>query len=310
MRLKDNIWVYSDLSGRFAELSAGAATLGGKAQAITVGSAGDAIVAAKGGVSKVYAFSVADGKCAEAYIPDMANLIKSSGAPALILVAATRRGRLVGAALSAALGVAVVSDVSGITLDEESVTVTHSVYGGLAQGVEKVNTAGAVLLVSAGTFEVAGESGAAEIVNVSAAGTEGVKCLGRSAKQGSNVDLGRARRVVSVGRGLKAKDDLAMIEELAKVLEAEVGCSRPLAEGENWLEHERYIGITGVKLKAELYVALGLSGQVQHMAGADSAKVIVAVNKDKNAPIFNYADYGLVGDIYKVVPALTKAFKG
>lgn len=310
MSLKDNIWVYSDLAGRFAELSAGAAALGGKAQAMTIGSAGDAAAAAKSGVAKVHAISVADGKCAEAFIPDMASLIKGSGAPALVLVAATRRGRLVGAALAAALGAAVVSDVNGIILDGDSVTVTHSVYGGLAQGTEKVNTAGAVLLVAAGAFEAAGENAPAEIVDVSAAGAEGVKCLGRRAKQGSNVDLGRARRVVSVGRGLKAKEDLAMIEELAGALEAEVGCSRPLAEGENWLEHERYVGITGVKLKADLYVALGLSGQVQHMAGADSAKVIVAVNKDKNAPIFHYADYGLVGDIYKAVPALIKAFKG
>ena len=92
--------------------------------------------------------------------------------------------------------------------------------------------------------------------------------------------------------------------ELAAVLNAEVGCSRPIAEGENWMERERYIGVSGVLLKSDLYLTLGISGQIQHMVGGNGAKVIVAINKDKNAPIFNYADYGLVGDIYKVVPAL------
>ncbi len=97
------------------------------------------------------------------------------------------------------------------------------------------------------------------------------------------------------------------------MLNAEVGCSRPIAEGENWMERERYIGVSGVLLKSDLYLTLGISGQIQHMGisgqiqhmvGGNGAKVIVAINKDKNAPIFNYADYGLVGDIYKVVPAL------
>ena len=100
-----------------------------------------------------------------------------------------------------------------------------------------------------------------------------------------------------------------MIRELAGVLGAEVGCSRPIAEGENWMERERYIGVSGVQLKSDLYLMLGISGQIQHMVGGNGAKVIIAVNKDKNAPIFNYADYGLVGDIYKVVPELTKLLK-
>ena len=118
------------------------------------------------------------------------------------------------------------------------------------------------------------------------------------------MDLSKAKRVVGVGRGLAAQDDLKMVHELAAVLNAEVGCSRPIAEGENWMERERYIGVSGVLLKSDLYLTLGISGQIQHMVGGNGAKVIVAINKDKNAPNFNYADYGLVGDIYKVVPAL------
>ncbi|EGH1472319.1 hypothetical protein IDQ71_001060 [Salmonella enterica] len=131
-----------------------------------------------------------------------------------------------------------------------------------------------------------------------------VLCQQRRAKSLSSVDLSKAKRVIGVGRGLAAQSDLDMVHKLATVLGAEVGCSRPIAEGENWMERERYIGVSGVLLKSDLYLTLGISGQIQHMVGGNGAKIIVAINKDKNAPIFNYADYGLVGDIYKVVPAL------
>ena len=121
------------------------------------------------------------------------------------------------------------------------------------------------------------------------------------------MDLSKAKRVVGVGRGLAAQDDLKMVHELAAVLNAEVGCSRPIAEGENWMERERYIGVSGVLLKSDLYLTLGISGQIQHMVGANASQTIFAINKDKNAPIFQYADYGIVGDAVKILPALTAA---
>ena len=121
------------------------------------------------------------------------------------------------------------------------------------------------------------------------------------------MDLSKAKRVVGVGRGLAAQDDLKMVHELAAVLNAEVGCSRPIAEGENWMERERYIGVSGVLLKSDLYLTLGISGQIQHMVGANASQTIFAINKDKNAPISQYADYGIVGDAVKILPALTAA---
>jgi len=98
-----------------------------------------------------------------------------------------------------------------------------------------------------------------------------------------------------------------MIEAFAKAIGAEIGCSRPIAEGEHWMERERYIGVSGTQLKADIYIALGISGQIQHMVGAADCGVILAVNKDKNAPIFKDADAGIVGDLYKIVPELTRA---
>lgn len=132
-----------------------------------------------------------------------------------------------------------------------------------------------------------------------------LKVLARKPKQGSTVDLGKAHCVVGVGRGFGKADDIALASALAKALQGEVGCSRPIAEGEGWMEHDRYIGVSGVTLGADVYVAVGISGQIQHMVGVDRAKIIVGINKDKNAPIFNMVDYGIVGDLYKVLPALT-----
>lgn len=110
----------------------------------------------------------------------------------------------------------------------------------------------------------------------------------------------------NIGRGLAKQEDLEMVYAFAAKLGAEVGCSRPIAQGENWMAISRYIGVSGVMLKPDIYVALGISGQVQHTVGVRDAKIIIAVNKDKNAPIFKQCDYGIVGDIYKVVPALTE----
>lgn len=121
----------------------------------------------------------------------------------------------------------------------------------------------------------------------------------------------RMRSMLSFGSTLQlaksaeaSQDDLSLIQSLANCLNAEVGCSRPIAEGEHWLGRERYIGISGVMLKCEVYLALGISGQIQHMIGINDAKVVIAINKDKNAPIFQFADYGIVGDLYVVVPML------
>ena len=123
------------------------------------------------------------------------------------------------------------------------------------------------------------------------------------------VDLSAAQRVIGVGRGLKAREDLAMIEELAQALQAEIACSRPVAEGLNWMGKDRYIGSSGARIAPQLYVAIGISGQLQHMVGVTGADTIVAINSDPNAAVFSQTDYGLVGDLYQLVPAITAALK-
>ncbi|EFX4912328.1 electron transfer flavoprotein subunit alpha [Shigella flexneri] len=202
---------------------------------------------------------------------------------------------------------ALVNDATAVDIVDGHICAEHRMYGGLAFAQEKINSPLAIITLAPGVQEPCTSDTShqcpTETVPYVAPRHE-ILCRERRAKAASSVDLSKAKRVVGVGRGLAAQDDLKMVHELAAVLNAEVGCSRPIAEGENWMERERYIGVSGVLLKSDLYLTLGISGQIQHMVGGNGVKVIVAINKDKNAPIFNYADYGLVGDIYKVVPAL------
>ncbi len=136
-----------------------------------------------------------------------------------------------------------------------------------------------------------------------------IRIVQSSPASSDRIDLGAAVRVVGIGRGLKAKADLAMIDDLAVAATAEVGCSRPLAEGLDWLGKDRYIGVSGENIAPDLYFAIGISGQLQHMVGVREASTIVAINSDPKAPVFADADYGLVGDLYQLVPALIEALK-
>jgi len=127
--------------------------------------------------------------------------------------------------------------------------------------------------------------------------------------ENSDGSIGEADKVCSIGRGLASKEDLPIIRELAAAMGAEVGCSRPVAEEKGWLPLDHFVGISGQKFKGLLYFAIGISGQVQHLGGIRDAKTIVAINNDADAPIFENADYGIVGDLYEIVPILTKALK-
>ena len=134
-------------------------------------------------------------------------------------------------------------------------------------------------------------------------------CASTTPISAEGVDISAATKLVSVGRGFRKQEDLKLAEELAASLKAELACTRGVAEDEHWLPIARYVGISGQTVKPELYLAAGLSGQVQHMVGCRESKVIVAVNNDERAPIFEAADYGIVGDLYEVLPLLTAALK-
>ena len=125
----------------------------------------------------------------------------------------------------------------------------------------------------------------------------------------SSANLGSAKRIVAAGRGFKAEEDLKLAEELAAAIGAELACSRPLAEGADWMSADRYVGVSGQSVAPDLYIAVGISGQIQHTVGMVDSKVVVAVNNDDKAPIFEGADYGIVADLYEALPAIVEAAK-
>ncbi|EGT4255577.1 electron transfer flavoprotein subunit alpha [Citrobacter amalonaticus] len=301
-----HVWVFSDNVERYAELMTGARQWGQQVYAIVQGCEQAAYVKPLGADGIIVLDKTSDLQRIENYAETLAAQIREKG-NGLLLMAATKRCKALGARLSIQLDAAMVNDATAVSVEENALFAEHRMYGGLAFGKEKLNSPLAIITLAPGVLEPVAADPTHDCPMITAqwiTPQHEITCQERRAKSLSSVDLSKAKRVVGVGRGLVAQDDLNMVRELAALLGAEVGCSRPIAEGENWMERERYIGVSGVLLKSELYLTLGISGQIQHMVGGNGAKVIVAVNKDKNAPIFNYADYGLVGDIYKVVPAL------
>jgi len=135
------------------------------------------------------------------------------------------------------------------------------------------------------------------------------KLLETKPKSGKGVRLADAPVIVAFGRGVRKKDDMAVIEQFAQSVGGVVGCSRPIAEDLGWLPEGQYIGLSGQKVSPKLYFACGISGQIQHLTGIRNSRIIVAINNDPKAPIFEFSDYNVVGDLYQVLPALTDAVK-
>jgi electron transfer flavoprotein alpha subunit len=135
------------------------------------------------------------------------------------------------------------------------------------------------------------------------------KVVDRKPKVKQSGDIRDAKVLVCVGRGLEKEEDLALAKNLANVLGGELACTRPIAEEMHWMPEETYIGLSGQKVKPEIYIGIGISGQIQHVTGIRDSRLICAINRDENAAIFEVSDYGIVGDLYKVLPELTRELK-
>lgn len=303
-------WVFTDTLPRLAELMGGARHLAEQVHVFALAQS-DADSAFQLGADSVRLLS---GKPQDRMIEDYANVmvetIRAQSASALVLLPATRRGKLLAARLGARLSAAVANDTSALNVTDNHAVAKHMVFGGLAVGEETLHSPYAVVTLSAGAFDAAAvnsaASGTANVVEWRTPDTAIIRTASQ-AKQGNTVELDKAKRVVSVGRGIGNKENIALASALCQAIGAELACSRPVAENEKWMEHARYVGISNLMIKPDLYLAVGISGQIQHMVGANGSQTIVAINKDKNAPIFQYADYGIVGDLFRVLPALTAA---
>lgn len=212
--------------------------------------------------------------------------------------------------VAAALGSSCASMCDRVDRDGDRLVATRSIYGGVAEGRIALPNAPAACLFAAGKFEGAAGGPAAVVERrPSAEQPYELASVGEEPVV-KTVDLAGAAIVVSVGRGFAKAEDIELVQPLVQALGAELGCSRPVAEDFKWLPKERLVGLTGTSVTAGLYLALGISGQVQHLAGIKGARIVAAVNSDARAPIMRNADYVVVGDIYKVVPELVAALGG
>ncbi len=314
--VSQDVWIYSEKPALLAELINGARLLaeelGGSTAVAVIGPRVEAEEIISLGADKVFWLGEKkDDSLVEDYIPTLVKLLEEHK-PAALLVGATKRGKAVAGRVAANLGVSAITDAKEFMIEDGKLSVRHMIFGGGAMRFEKSLSETMLVTVGLGMYEVpvadAGRKG--EIVEVPFVEPAWrVKFSERREKKVTSVNLAAAKRVVCPGRGVGKQEDMAMISELAKELEAEIGCTRPLAEGLDWLPRETYIGVSGAFIKPELYIGIGVSGQVQHTIGVTDSRVIVAINKDKNASIFKQADYGIVGDLYAVVPALIKVLK-
>jgi len=233
--------------------------------------------------------------------------------PDIFLVGGTQRGKEMAARIAAGLGAGLCSGCTSLSLDKEKkqLVMERMIFGGAAVQTVVCQTRPQMASIPPRTFEpappVEGKEGT--VRELPAAPPSPVTVVGRTPKASESVDITEAKVVVCAGRGLEKKEDIALARQLADVLGGEVGCSRPVAEDLRWMPEDLYLGISGKKVKPDLYIGVGVAGQIQHVSGIRDSKVIVGINRDENAPIFEAADYGIIGDLYDVVPKLIKELK-
>lgn len=263
------------------------------------------------GADRVKLMEMPEGTIWEGYVPKLAQEAKAEK-PELILVGATRRGKDLAAQLAALLDSPCVTECNSIVYEGTKIILKRIVYGGLAEKTIECQDFPVIATISGRTFskwEVKDPSRQGKVSKLDFSIESKVQVVERRAKAKETVNIKDAQVVVGVGRGFSTQSELKIAEDLAQALGGEVACSRPIAEDLHWLPEDRYIGISGQVIKPIVYLAAGISGQVQHVYGIRDAKTIVAVDKNENAPIFQVADYYLVGDLKEVLPALTEALK-
>lgn len=281
--------------------------LGADVTVVTNGGANADLLSTLGeyGASKVIVDRSVDGEDAQQLTRLIASVAQTVGATTVVF-SHDLIGKAVAPRLSVRLKAGLVA--GAISTPEADGTIKVNVFSGKAMGAVKVNSASRIISLLPNSIqpektgaecsveETSGQGGAAAIKVISTKKPEG------------EIPLPEAELVVSAGRGLKGPENWGMIEDMAKLLGAATACSRPVADI-GWRPHHEHVGQTGVAIRPNLYIAVGISGAIQHLAGVNGSKVIVVINTDPEAPFFKAADYGIVGDAFEVVPRLNEAIK-
>ncbi len=283
--------------------------LGSDVTVVTTGTADSAIIAKLGeyGASKVLVDRSVNSDDAQQITRIIATAVEQTGADTVVfshdLIAKSIAPRL-----SVRLKAGLVSGATSLPTNDGGFTCSVNVFSGKAFGNVNVKTAKKIISLLPNSIqpEPSGGDCAVEEFN-GGAGETRVKVLSTKKPEGE-IPLTEAERVVSAGRGLKAPENWGIVEDLAKELGAATACSRPVADI-GWRPHHEHVGQTGFAIRPNLYIAAGISGAIQHLAGVNGSKVIVAINTDPEAPFFKAADYGVLGDVFEVLPRLTEALK-
>jgi electron transfer flavoprotein alpha subunit len=285
---------------------------GDEVSAILLGSGIESLAAELGkfGVDKVF---VGDNAALEPYVTEahaqvVAKILKDNDA-AIALFGASVQGKDLSARVAAKLAAGLATDCTDVKVDGGKLVAVRPMYAGKCFGEVVFNTTPAMASLRPNVFAAAENAKAAAVTKVDVA-VDGIKSKVLEVQKDTSgkVDLTEANVIVSGGRGMKGPDEYKMLEDLADVLKGTVGASRAAVDA-GWRPQKDQVGQTGKVVSPNLYIACGISGAIQHLAGMSSSKCIVAINKDAEAPIFTKADFGVVDDLFKVVPELTTACK-
>ena len=229
----------------------------------------------------------------------------------VLLLASTKRGKELAPRLAQKLGAGCVTDATAVEVRDGSLLVSRYALGGNTMASEFIKTPHKVIAVMPKTFELgAKEARRGEIITADLDLKEPrTRIVEQREKAGEAVNLEEAQALVCIGRGLEKKEHLGIVEELAEALGAEIGCTKSLCTDYQWLSEDRLVGLSGKKTNPRLVISIGISGQIQYTVGIRGARIAVAINKDSNAPIFALSDYGIVGDLYQVVPKLVEGLE-
>jgi electron transfer flavoprotein alpha subunit len=315
----DVIWVYAELlddkiTGTTLEMLTRAAELG-RAEAVLLGPAPDgaAETLAKYGASKIY-------RCSDPVYRDFLTLPSAESVadllqkhrPTVMLFPSSYGGRDVASALSAKLDCGVISDVGDFQITANGIEASIPALGASYLNTSTLISEGAkLLLVRPKSFEAKLNEQPLVVEEVAAAADQALRQVHmkeRVAVKREGPQLEGAKMIVSGGRGLKGEENFAMLKQLADVLGGAVGASRAAVDA-GWVPYAMQIGQTGKTVKPDVYIAVGISGAVQHLSGMKTAKYIISINKDAEAPIFQYSDFGVVGDLFKIIPQLVDEVK-
>ncbi len=284
--------------------------LGTTAEAVAIGNVSDDLsVLGKYGVKKIHqvqsdALNQFD---AQVFTGVIAQVAAASGAK-VIVFSNNVSGKALAPRLSARLKAGMATGAVALPDTSNGFIVKKSVFSGKAYAHISISTDIKIITLNPNAYPVSAGEGTAEVAAFAATVEAGKVKVTRTTKASGEILLTEAEVVVSAGRGMKGPENWGMVEELAKVLHAATACSRPVADA-HWRPHNEHVGQTGIAIAPNLYIAIGISGAIQHLAGVNRSKVIVVINKDPEAPFFKAADYGIVGDAFEVLPKFIAAVK-